>query len=1619
MIFARSLAVGAIGVTLLAPFAGRADAQANKTLTELVGKAVPGLEAIGISDVQVGDDYFTGTVPALAIPGQTGVVRISGFVAGGAKEFAIVISLPTFKLTSYVPGLTGTGLDDLAFTGAKFIIAPSGAGGTTVSPPAAIASITGASLALPAAPGLQGGVDLSGQLAAWFKNIGMPTTGLPISGSVPVGLFAGKIQASQVAQLLYPMLDLTLTAPASMLSSVPALIPSTRLSALSLHVDGKSGSPAFTLGGTITLADNRAVTISAKAGGTQQAAVQLTASNFNVADLIGASVPGLSSLAITGVTLTADAISADLKLGTVNARAQVFKTGNARGVALSADSIRFSDLVAAAAGTPLNDFVIRKPTWIYTQTAQANVSLPADVRTRLGGSAPTSLPGGLAVTGQSSFAGGIGQLLSGVGMPSGIALPTNISLDPSIFGKPPAMPDVDLSFPVGALGQLLPSSVATIGSATLRIAHKSGATTFGVTADGSVTIEGKQVDVGFNFSTGSANGAAFVNVKGTAKSDWTNAFDVDWLTIKRVTVDARIGQSGSFSISGTTDVGTIVGLTASLTTTYDASGIKSGSISLTGAEIPVSEIQGLKTIRGVDQVVLRNLLVSNTAIGGEARLKSQPNSWLETVIFKSTTPAIGWNVALIYSNFALTDFFPTAPQAVKELLGPVKFKSAALMLSQSGISGNVAALPPAAQARLTEIYGSAPGPLRIPTGVGLIASIDPAANPTIGKLLSHAGAGSGPMPVGGTLSGIFGGPIALDIAANLPTVKLPDTYAFLGVPSQLTSGFHIKIDPNSGPALAVQIAGSFPVPNGRGGVATSIDGTLSLSLNAAGITGEMSDSTTLPWVHALGINGFTLERGSLFDLAVSVESKVDLKITGNTRMGTKLVSVTGKASVVGGVLAGGALGGRINEVTMSDVMTLTNAIIAAGNGAPVTTNFPNAKLDSVALAFGTPGESLPEYGLVGGGIRVAGRVWLIFPDAPLGKIDGSVDVTGIAMKGALHDFTAGPVSMKGNNFDLLAKIGTTPPHFIANGGLTLEGVGANVQLAAVGDRVTVSSQGEFKGANFSYNFAAYFDGPPTLSPSQLTNVDFGLDATLNLGHLQKYITDAGAAAARKALGSVTADLSAANDSLTKAKKALAVLNDSVTKYEKIASSNRQTVDQALTSAQQAVTAAKGEVDRLARNIKDCNDKIGSCNQTKRVCTWYDVIKKECTSHKEVPDLVARAKCETRNAKYALELAGYKSEKEIADLGLRTANRSLRLLQQGVDSIPLDADPRVAPWVLLRDGANVGVTAAQDIVSGLASAATAVNSAVTALQSGSNAIQFQKAHIQGSLKQLQNKQPVILDVAFTAGGRPMTARIPFSPTNLAFSLDAFETFALEGLYAVTLADPNVPAAIKQAAHEAYISKRATMDSVIEAIGGANAVPDFTPNSQGARAVDPVVNSGDPAVEQAKLDSAAAASSQAKLDSAANAYRQQLVVKLNAQIGKLEARATSLRVGSRPQTLSERTRTDANPVGGSAGDLSKLEAQILELKAERDSIVNGTDGSKPSSVFELEAESESVVAALGERQVASRPREDEPAWRLDAELQAGVLVKSGAHDRVVGADLVVPPPLRRKPDRPFRD
>lgn len=1606
---------------VLAPIL-RADAQgASKPLTELAGRTIPGLETIGLTNFQIGTDYFSGTASGITIPGATGDIRIAGFKADGAKEFAIVISLPRFSLAQLMPELNGTGLEHLAFSGARFVIAPSGAKGASVKPPSKVSDITGASLVLPAVPGLQGSVDLGGPFADWFNTIGMPTTGLPIGGGLPVGVFTGKIPAGQIASALYPLLDLTLTAPAGMLAAAAPPLPAAKLTALSLKVDGKSGSPAFTLSGALALSGNRTVRLTASGGGPKPAVLSLEAKNLNVGDLVGLSVPGLNALALTGITLAADGVAADLMIGTIPTHASAFKVGSNRAVALTADSIRFRDLVSAVTGTPLDDLRITRPTFIYVQSAASGIQIPASQRARFT-NVPSKVDAGLSLAGQFGAVGEVGKLLSAVGVPSGGSFPSVSTLDPSFLARPVSIPDFDIAIPVGALGQLLPPSVATMGNGSLRLVHKGSTTnSFAVEADGKVVINGQDVKLSFAMSAGKENGASFTAVKGSTSLVWAQPFGVDWLTVGNVSLAARVGNSGSFSISGVTDLGRIKGLKVATSATYDATGITSASLALTGAEIPLAEVPVLNTLPGADQFVLRNLVISNNAIAGDARLKAKQN-WLETVIFKSPLPTPGWNVAVLYSDIGVTDFFPDMPKISRELLGQVRLSRAAMLVSQAGITGDVGRLPAPAQAKLHELFGADVRTLSVVSGIGLVASMDPKANPAIGSLLTSTGSGNGPLAISGSVSGLFGGPPAFDLAANLPTVKLPSTYSFLALPTRFTAGFHVKVDPTAGPSLGVQIDALFPVPATGGKKGTSVDGTLALALTATGgVTGSMSATTMEPWPNALGINGFTLEPQSLFGLSVSATSEVDVRITGNTKIGTREVKVAGRAGIVGGVLAKGALGGYASELGMADVMALTNAIVSAGGGAPLQTSFPAAKLDSAALGFASPGESLPEFGIIGGGVHVGGRLWLIFPDGPLGRIDGTMDVTGVVASGKLHDFTVGPLAMKGNDFDLLAKVDPLrPPHLLVRGSGSLEGASTAFEMAAVGTRVTFRTVGEFKGANFSYDFGAYFEGPAQLTAKQLEGIDLGLDATLNIGHLQRYMTDAGTAAARKALNGVGGDLKAATDSLNKAKKAVASLNDSVTKYIARVRSERLTVDQMLSAANKSVSDADARVNRLSKDISACKGKIKTCNQTRRICLWYDVIAEKCTDYREVPDLIARARCEVRNADYAIDLAALRVEKEVANAGLAAANRTLSLLNSGVDSIPAELDPRVAPYVVARDAANAALALAQSTVDGMADATASAERAVTALQAGSNAIQIKKAHIQGSVQQLVKQKPVLLDVTFAVGPRTMTSRLPFAPTNLTYSTTAFELVALEALYAATLADPKASSAVQSAARTAYLDKRDVMDSIVEAITSRNAVRPVTGTSARAQVLPPVDDSGDPTSLESQRLARRTVTIQRILDATDSLSRGQALARIDSQVAVLMRRSVMLTAKLRP---SAPTRPGAPPPtrdtdAATRAELSKVQGLITALGVARDSVKNRSYRDTTSAVPELQSEAPSIGAGLGEREVPARPREREAARRLDHELKPRVDVDPRVDDHLWRVDLDVVAELRRQPDRSLR-
>lgn len=109
---------------------------AQTSLSDLAGFDVPGLENLDVSNPVVGDDYFHGQVPDLLPEGSTlEAPTLVGFKAPGQTTPNVVVLLPNFNLSDYVPALTGTAAANVDFSSAQLAIVPAGNEGSGAAIP--------------------------------------------------------------------------------------------------------------------------------------------------------------------------------------------------------------------------------------------------------------------------------------------------------------------------------------------------------------------------------------------------------------------------------------------------------------------------------------------------------------------------------------------------------------------------------------------------------------------------------------------------------------------------------------------------------------------------------------------------------------------------------------------------------------------------------------------------------------------------------------------------------------------------------------------------------------------------------------------------------------------------------------------------------------------------------------------------------------------------------------------------------------------------------------------------------------------------------------------------------------------------------------------------------------------------------------------------------------------------------------------------------------------------------------------------------------------------------------------------------------------------------------------
>ena len=1186
------------------------------------------------------------------------------------------------------------------------------------------------------------------------------------------------------------------------LSFVGTIEGNTRVFTLtgSAQIEGKPETVTVTLSGTGAHAD-----YAFSFGGTQ-----------SLADLLGWKIPGLEDIKVSDIsggsgdraTGAPSYTGGTIQIGGIPASLFVFKPGSpgkpAAGsgtqsggggsssplAAITLPDLHLSDLIPQLKGSPFDGLQIRKPGFILAPSGFTfnALKLPGPVAAHTG-SASTDVKGGLNLKGLAMPSGAVADLIKAGGLDRFLSsgLPLSGGIDPRLLNAGSIAGDIasaiiasiDFSAPLGALSLPGVSSLLSASSSTLSIKGHSDGITLGLSAPLTLTAGRNRYAFDSTITVDRKDGATETTVSGSypaasgktrgASTAIDRAFGISWLRISDARLSVTLGKKKSISVSGTTSMGKISPLHAAVFIDAEGSQVTDFGVSLTGHEIGLADIPGFAALKQIPNIGFSDLLISETEVAGTLKTPNKMFNNLRAVIFRNGNQL---TLAAMREKFTLEDIIPL-PGPVKPLFSSIAFNKGLLIVSEGGVQGVISSLPQAAAQLMTEVYGDANRRLNLGNGFNVAIALDPSAMKGVEKL----GMGSGKFVLDGGIEGVFGGTPSFMLSAAIPPVNFPRSLSFLNPPRNLQTAFFIRLT-EADASLGVSLSGDFPMKTRHGTVVFT--DAIDLELDAqGGVAIELTGTSDNPWVNPLGIPGMTLNPGTSLGAKIAATSEVDLTIIGKSRIGKKEIDLTGSAGILvaEGVVDKGAFEGKLSEIGLEDIVALSNAATTAAGKKPPATKFPTAKLTNLDVAFASPGAVVQGMNLSGGGSRIAGDLWLILKDKPLGKLLAQVDGNGMILSGSISDFKLGPVKLEGNTLDARATlIPPTPPYFKVKGGAKLFGKDQDIELALALNEMELATDIDL-GDLLKFDFRAKADIPlKGMNPAELEKSDMSLYVLLR-SDIPAWLRGPGRKPVEQTFASVRKGLTKFEGDVKVAQQKVDGLEAQIDKARAQVKRDKRSAEKNLKAAEDHVNALKKTIDQLNRDIKNANSHVSKCDYKKRVCTWRNILKKnKCTKYAEVADLGRDASCAADNIRYRAIWTAKNTELGNVVPAKATADGVLEGLRKGEEINDVDLDPRVAPLITARATALAALTVAQDAAKGALKADDAIKSALDEF-ARSDAFVLKEGLIQGSLQKSIAGKPVLLKLDFVALGKPYNMDLAFSITNPAYNAEQLATLGL--------------------------------------------------------------------------------------------------------------------------------------------------------------------------------------------------------------------------------------------------
>ncbi len=1056
-------------------------------------------------------------------------------------------------------------------------------------------------------------------------------------------------------------------------------------------------------------------------------------------DVAGRDIPGMDKVALERVVVSNGRLVADLEFGPNQAKGEI-AAFHPQGfdqtvLAVTLDRLAFTDLIPGSAGTPVDGVSVNDITLIVIPPKSVvlkadDVSIPAEIAENLGkvlsdsGKAEDyALKDNINLFMELDLgdSGAMQDLMHFIGKDPKDNIPLSGIVGKQFFDfkapKTERFKDIDLDIPLPKITLSLLPGAFSITNTEFKIMGEDpkGDPGFwvGLVFDLSADLMGQHFD--FNSNIGFSKDE--LSLTGVSDTQFNSPFGISWLSLKELTINIdndKKTRSGELTFSavptqsfGSTTPKILINL-------QEQNGkLTAGTLKIE-EKVAFSDLPMLKGIPHADQFYFTFLEISKSGISGGTELHGEK---VDAVIFEQNSKWV----------FAISDnggnsgfkFDRIMPALKKTPLANFHLNDAALIFSETDISGNITSLPEVAQQVFTDIYGSSIAEVNVKNGITIAANFSP------GKSSGFAAKGlqgigiHDDILIEGTIENIFGGGVpGVDVKVDIeqgPGGSKGATHAPKMAKFPGKVGFFIQYKADE---LDVGLEADVQLHVPKNTVLELVT-KMELELNEKGFGVAIFMDLSGNWKEPFGIPGIDLEEVAIkFGIDMLDEAKFGLKGTVELADGAERIDIVAEVDFeldALGLPDGIAMQGTISELGIPALIDIAERMAGGGANILPPNDIPLPNFKDVTFAFATPGAEDPQLGLVGMGFKAGGE--LAFMGQNLGQAHINSGVSGIKMDAEIEPIDLKVLKLENNQmrFELDFK---SSPMLEIDSEIKFLGAKQQTMVKFYNGMADMQFEDKIGGGIWDSKIDLAFG----FDPKQKGAPDIFIKGELKADFF-KWLSDQAPAKVKEFFNTLNKGFDKAISGINKAE-------DVVRSWDKKIQARKEVVQREKVSADAAITRAKAKLSSVIKARDKAHDDY---EYNKSRCHWYSAW--HCGQEA-----------------YYLALYG------IEEAAYEVAQNVLKAAKSAVDHLPSELmDPRLTALEGEQAAATAALTIAKDAIQGVESMDSWLSKGLSTLLAEvgkTDALVIKEAFFEADMEGMLKGEPMIMTMDLEIFGKDL-------------------------------------------------------------------------------------------------------------------------------------------------------------------------------------------------------------------------------------------------------------------------